>query len=496
MNKDEILVDMVNKAKLSQFGLTGVKVELEAKFHRDRAPRRRVTCSYCEEGRYECNDCGGSGHYTCSDCDGEGMIEVDGQETGCNCDDGYDSCDSCDGEGTHLCSRCEGDYVISSGDATVPDWNDMKMVHDIVLKRLQPLGLSARLTTEDRLNRVREFGHIWKPISPLVYSKVYVDGTVDTEMTFTLLLEDSRTILLLPKIVQAFVKLKEDIGQGIDVGNAGMHMSLLNSEGAIYPVSHTTEQPAIFANFQKSMTLLLPALFFLASSNEKCRGMAFRTPVVSNNHKYSAIAYRGGGLEFRVFETCYENPEGILDNMVVMLNCLKYWTRTYTRNHLDQVTHEVLFGLDGSDELKRLYVTNEHIELLNRGLKLIKPSYYSIQELKKQRNFTVTKRDFVLRERQAREEAEREYKLYEARIGWEQVMAKNSYIARAIGDRVVYQHTLETIPEMSAQAIAEIEREAEEDVKRTLVPDSKATFCKHAVEKGLRAGDWRLQCVE
>ena len=136
------------------------------------------------------------------------------------------------------------------------------------------------------------------------------------------------------------------------------------------------------------------------------------------NGKRSAINWNYGALEFRVFETCYDNPEQTLDNIVVMRNTIKYWDTTYQRNYLSNVTKRVQFGVEGSRKLDRFFILNEHVDLLNKGLKMLKPSYLTVRELKKQRDFKVDKRSIKNRDKRIRKEATISYKEYEERFSW------------------------------------------------------------------------------
>jgi hypothetical protein len=465
--REETLVEQINWAKQNQFGLTGIKIEFEANFK-----RREVITRHCDY-------CNGTALMTCGDCEGYDPGEYD--------------CDSCDNRQTLDCDYCDGTVTRQEGD---PDWNDMSFIHDQVLAKLVKYGL-ARKTPKDLTNALRN-SRKYMPIAPLVYSKVYYDSSVDTEQTLTLLMDKPKNVLLFPKISDAFYALKDEIGKGIDVSNAGMHITLLNSPGAEYPTysSETTR----FTNFRKSMILLMPALFFLGSSSAKCRPMQFRKPKVARDDKYSAVAYRNGGLEFRVFETCFDTPEVILDDISVAINCLRFWTKRYTRNHLAKIANRVHFGKDGSDELTRLFVTTEHIELLNRGLRMIKPSYLSITELKKQRGFSLTKTDTKTADIRAREQAEKEYKTYEKRFSWEMVMRRNNYINDYINGNILNYTSVNRpvdTPDIDDKVIKEAGDWADERLKNYEI-DAKTPideYCKDAITHILNPGSYEL-CVE
>lgn len=259
--------------------------------------------------------------------------------------------------------------------------------HEYMMNALEPLGLS-------------EAG---QSVFPLVFARTYNDGSVDTEFTFTLMLKDSKAILLLPKIIEIWNAMCQEAQgeQGLTVAGAGMHMALLNSSNGYYPDGGTMNSAQIkrFYHFQKSLTLMLPALYFLATHNEISRGLTCRYPQIniseaSHGHaKFNAITYKGGALEYRIFDTCYDQPDAILDNVVVIANTMRYWTDKYLNPKLTKVANGVPFGVGGSNKLERFYVTVEQLELLNAGLKLLKPSYRTIKELKAERKFTLKKAD-------------------------------------------------------------------------------------------------------
>lgn len=457
--RDEVLVELVKQAKASQFGLTGIKIEFEARFG------RRILMED------HCSDCCGQGRIVCYACDGLPTTIA---------------CNNCNNTRLIGCSNCDGEPTLGP---EAMNWDDMRAIHDLVLGRLAKLGLAEKIPKKDQY----QFAHKWRPVHPIVFSKVYPDGTVDTEQTLTISVDKPENVFLLPKIAEAFYELRKDIGLPVDVSTAGMHITLLNSPHALYPMTDTTPADRVrFDNFQKSMILLMPALFFMGSSNDNSRTLEYRRPRVSRTDKYSAVAYRGGGLEFRVFETCYDTPEVILDDVAVALNCLKFWTKRYTRNHLAKVANNVRFGKNQGDKLARMYVTNEHIDLLNRGIRMIKPSYLSVTELKKQRNFTISKNDTKNAESRARVEAEAEYKKYETKYGWENVMRKNNYINIYIESHVLRGPIVasEDIVKQEAEQFAESEvAKYETDHKLSV-----EKFCATKIPEILSAGEYEL-CV-
>lgn len=279
-------------------------------------------------------------------------------------------------------------------------FSDVKVANDYILRYLAKYGLAQRCKVGDS-----PWSYLYKPKPPLMFSKVYTDS--ETEWTTTLLLKEATDVLYTPILVDAFNALAEANGEGIDVSRSGMHTAFLQGENGIYPIAPRTEreqqaQAKMFENFAKSMRPLLPALYLLGASRiENGRGVTRSTsprqPAISAQSKYSAIAYRYGAVEFRIFDTCYDNRDQVLDNIVVMAQSVnKYWHKTY-RNPNISMDKPVYFGSDkcsghSVNRLEDLYLVKEHIVLLNQGLRCIKPPYLTVKEIKQARNFSLTVR--------------------------------------------------------------------------------------------------------
>ena len=272
----------------------------------------------------------------------------------------------------------------------------------------------------------------WYPVRPLVYGEFYNDGSVDSEFTFTLMIDNEENVKLLPKIINIFNELAEEMGTEINVRGAGMHMALINDPDGRYPTSNPDDDDThtMASNFQKSMMLLLPALYFLSSPSESSRALNYRRPQISAREKYSAIAWRNGSLEFRCFETCYDQPETILDNLVVIRNCMRYWSPTYKSNGVEKKIKELAFGNDRGYTLDRLYMTAEHLDALNIGIHKIKPSYLKVREIKSQRGFKQTKRTIASQLRQLQKEATIEHKEYIQRMEFMKICVTHEETAR------------------------------------------------------------------
>lgn len=469
--REEEVVKAVEALKKHKYGMTGIKIELEANLNR-RTPQYTSICDDCNEGRIRCSSCASNLTYDeCNACEGSGEIYDDEY-------DDYETCDACGGSGEvgcstcspHQsrfgvgfvpCSTCNGEFRRFPRNTT--DFNSTYACNQYILKKLHPLGLSTR----SRIQRK------YIPKKPLVYTKFYVDGSVDSEFTATISVEKAENVLFLPKIVEAFNALAKENGGGCDTAGAGMHMAFVTGKDGKYPSNHaeTTDsyQKTRYMNYQDSMALLLPALYFLGTHNENTRGLSYRIPKVSDMEKRCAVSYRNGALEFRVFDTCYDMPEAVLDNVVVMKNSMKYWRKGYLDPGLSKIAKAVKFGRDNDRKLERLYVSASHMALLNEGLERLKPSYYTITELKKQRNFKLKMAHFINREKLAKEDARKSYKEYEERFGWKLKYLKASWEGRFYNDVSSGYRKPPKTPEEKAK----FEKEIEAKVKKTLDDEAK-----------------------
>jgi hypothetical protein len=294
--------------------------------------------------------------------------------------DRRDSCDACNATGEVIC-KCEGleqNCPICKGRGYIPcSLCDGQGENKIKGKRRTELYcqefILSHVTPEAREH--------------LIFSKTYLDGTVDTEFTFTLPLHHVRDSI---EFIKAFALLAEDIGAGISTNSAGMHIAILNSPTGKYgsPKDGNHLEKRRYQNFAKSMTHLLPALYFLASPDNKSRRLGYRVPQISTD-KYSAINAGHRVFEYRVFETCYQRPEAILDNLCVIANTLKYYSYHYTKHSFFGKIGKFGFE-DYGHGLDRFFRTEVNYRALMAGIKMLKPSYKTIKQLKKERNFDLT----------------------------------------------------------------------------------------------------------
>lgn len=217
----------------------------------------------------------------------------------------------------------------------------------------------------------------------IVYSKVYYDGSVDTEWTFTI---PTESVKYLPQFINAWNKACEEFGsENIDVTGAGFHIAILQQSN--YPSNK--RMPAVKVNnFKREVTKLLPALLFLASHNYLSRGLSYRKPQISKSDKYSAIYTRNDTImEFRIFETCWDKPESVFDKVEIIANCLKYYSK-----RKNKVQFKPMSFFESGHGLERYFETPEKLEVLNASLTYLKPKLKSIEQLKRERNFKLDKR--------------------------------------------------------------------------------------------------------
>jgi len=282
-------------------GFLYVKIELEANVQPDNY-RRNSECFSCSgSGRLPCQNCDGSRiiETRCSTCDGEGTLIlikneeaqlhpcpdcVDGRrETTCDeCSDGYVNCSECDGRG----------YTENE------DWYDD--YHDAFWEVFRK-----------KLGKIKDC---------LKYSRIYNDGSVDTEVTLTLRVN---YIKELPAIVSFFAETCRAFGR-CNTGNAGLHITLL--PGYKYPRTEKLDETKLLT-FKKQVNKLLLGLICLGSPNDSTRAFEYRDLEISSNRKYSAIYTHGDTcVEYRLFDACFDKPSYIIRYLELISKTLCYYT--------------------------------------------------------------------------------------------------------------------------------------------------------------------------
>ena len=505
-------------AQLRRKGVTAIKVELEAQLNRNARGDDDYDseyCEHCDEGRYDCPECWWSSTrdaavVSCPSCGND-----DDSREDCERCEGYGNviCTNCDGDGRLDCEECDGTGYVQSGG----QFSDSDDCLNFILAQVEGYTNTRRINNNGAYEE-------HNPFEWMKYAQFYYDGSVDSELTFTI--ENSvEAVRYLPSVVKAFSDLADEVGNGMDTRGAGMHMALLFSENGVYPdeaanynqetldrmrqENYWDHLPEVstripdnqLRNFKRSLTQLLPALYFLGSPNEVSRGMSYRMPYVSideddrgqgGSSKYCAITYRYGAIEYRIFETCYDNPEVILDNVVVMANSIRYLSEEYISPGVDKKTKIIRFGADGDNSVARFYRTSEHLDALNLGLQRLKPSYYTIKQLKQARKFSYTKHHANGERNRIVKVAEKAYEEYSERYDFLREIELKTYANNILVSK--FKHAdLETL--RGADMTKEVEEamaEAERSYRRK---EDKDTYINNIVQNNLRnlVGDYALE---
>lgn len=215
----------------------------------------------------------------------------------------YSTCDCCDGDYEN-CEYCsDGTEYVNSfcqmcNEGSVE--NDYGIEYDDIYRKL----------LSDKARDAIEFMY-W-----------YDDGSVNTEVTLTISLDNS---ILLPEYVKAFKDLGKSTGHFDDKG-AGLHISLLYSNE--YPNHQYGLDIVKYHNFKQAINELMPSLFLLGSKgNGYTREFSYRMPRVSSSDKYTAIyTHNNSMLEYRLFDPCYDDPQRILHFVGIIAKTLYFYS--------------------------------------------------------------------------------------------------------------------------------------------------------------------------
>lgn len=280
------------------------------------------------------------------------------------------SCDYCDSDGEVYDEETDSYGTCSECGGSTSDWDSERDCQNFIESHVSDEAKKA-----------------------LIFGKFYNDGSVDSEYTFTVPIDKPEVVI---EYINAFKALADEIGNGMDTEGAGMHIAILNSPNGSYP-SNNVLSPRRVTNFAKSLVPLMPALYFLSSADHQSRGLSFRAPRVDARQKYSIVAPRNGVLEFRCFETCYQRPDAFYDYLCVISNALKLYSLKMVQLDFFGTIGEL--GIKNGYGVDRFFYTARHLDALEHGVKYLKPSYKTFSELKKERNFKVTKTVLVVNER-------------------------------------------------------------------------------------------------
>jgi hypothetical protein len=234
------------------------------------------------------------------------------------------------------------------------------------------------------------------------FKHFYNDGTVDSELTFTLPIDEAHRAI---EVMQVFMSIGQKTGH-TNTDRAGMHLTVMTS--SVYPTRKRLSAPEL-RNFTTQINKLMPALFMAASHSGTTRGLRFRMPKVSHHDKYSAIYTHGGTcLEYRVFDPCYDEPEALLEKIQVIAATLKYFSaKTVSLKHK---SFELCIGSDShaSYQLKDSLTSLDNLRAFNETLRLLKPAGIGERRFKAERGLKV---DLAAIYKQAREQLDK-YRFY------------------------------------------------------------------------------------
>lgn len=346
-------------AQIREKGFTHIKVELEAAMHRSGYGQ---TCHHCD----------GEGVQDCRACNAQGYIS----EARPGRTPRHSECADCEGEGSNDCGDCGGRGVAPG------NWTNDE-VYDFMRRRWKPETRKA-----------------------MVHCHAYNDGSVDTEVTYTLPIEDAYLAL---DVMHSFIALSKKIDNYMGVDNAGMHISVLPR--GQYPCELGSLNSDKIANFKKEVTKLLPALYFAAAAKETTRPLEYRMPRIESDNKYSAIFTHGDScLEYRIFDTCYDNPETLFDYIEVIANTLEF----YSDKKLEAGYNKFVFSPehDGHNTpLDNYFDDLDNLIALEATLPLIKSSK-SLRKLKTERGFKLTRIQVATRVAEQQAQYQSQYKSY------------------------------------------------------------------------------------
>lgn len=224
----------------------------------------------------------------------------------------------------------------------------------------------------------------------LTYKQFYNDGSVDSELTFTLPIEEAYRSV---EVLKAFSALAEEVGHGMETGRAGMHLTLLTS--GTYPTAIPLNATKL-RNFAAQVTKLLPALYAVSSHDGQTRALEYRTPQISpeKDGVYPAICtHDGTALEYRLFDTCYDKPEALLEKIQIIAATTRYFHPTRkvklqsAQFRLEQVA-ERYSKKPFAGTIKDL----GNLQALEETLKLVKPASVSMNSFKKSRGLNLSAR--------------------------------------------------------------------------------------------------------
>lgn len=161
----------------------------------------------------------------------------------------------------------------------------------------------------------------------ITFGQAYDDSSVNMEYTFTIATEAIRYV---PDVIKAFTDCAPD---GYNTKNAGFHIAVLTDKNGVYPCDSVLDREKL-ENFISNVQVLLPAMLYASANKGVTRSLYYRELKISSE-KYSAIHIVRGGLEYRIFEPCLDNPEKVFDYIKIIANTLKYYSKRKITSKLE-----------------------------------------------------------------------------------------------------------------------------------------------------------------
>lgn len=294
--------------KIKKKGFTHIKVECEINIGRENSKKiTRKSCTKCYHGKQTCPVCKNA-PYKCESCNGERIKECTKcKSKGCSqCwDNGMLTCKKCDSTGHAKCEMCNGTGNIECLDCH-GDWEEKQENKEAWNPNTCKEAIHNKLITE---NIHPEF----------TYSKVYRDGTVDTEWTFTIPIDNAE---MLPSILKVFKEALEPCTGFWEDHNAGLHIALMTSGN----MNDSSLDPARVETLKEYAKRLLFGMYACGTAKSYTRPWQYRKPQINERDKYSAINCKNNQLlEFRFFDPCYEAPNRILDYIRIMSAIVQFY---------------------------------------------------------------------------------------------------------------------------------------------------------------------------
>jgi hypothetical protein len=300
------LKSVANVIKEAGFNFFKIEMEADLSLMLDRIIAnfsKMLPCSMCFGNKaYSevCRSCEGLGFFTCHHCE-EGKIKT--------ISGGYITCPYCKGQTRPACNSCHGEgkfYNRTDKQCGNCNGTGQKVTHSTehIFKGIFLSNLPENMR------------------QALEYCLLYRDGINSHEITLTLPIE---FIIDSDKIIEAFKSAINILGAGYNSTNAGIHICLLQDR--YYPPRKPLPLQKL-TNFKRAMNKMMLALVLIGSGDGRTtRNFIWRDLAAESEDKYSAVYTPDNSvIEFRVFDTCYENPKRVTLFVQTIAQCLRFYS--------------------------------------------------------------------------------------------------------------------------------------------------------------------------